>query len=718
MSRDGFRSTHSRFILFGVILLCALLALPHPHGDTGSLSGRSHELDFNEDVVVTPPLSSNDTLDVSPEIQIERNNDFDDLHPGEKITFMIMGLDTISAINLSSRDMFIKESIQFWAWESDHFAVPFTVPDHEEVYTLSVTGEVNGTNETIQQSFTVEAFELFIYPETSVMIKNVSADTRAGLMATDRSDPSTDIRADESAERVRIFVELVDWKGDPKEGDVTISVFSTDAGIGGDSQGVFIEDFQIHANGLSSFDFIPEVWKNTTLYNFQATYLDRGEHGSDEVHAECGLTVHPFLLAVDSDRIVLEGGGGYVNGPYLQREKVDFTVLTSGTITSLDIQDIISHEPVGFTHSNLTYSFKPQNASVYEVRIQAQQEGLVAEIIMMVPVNDWPIEIMTPICAVPGEHITIDIQRDNGEFFGVRALLFNESTIPVSAILEVVEDDSSDSPFYEKALLDRDGKTTLKFTLPTSMRSGEYQLAVGLGSWDRDEITFHGIGFSTISISHLEMDVPEDAVRNNQFEIKIMRGCKGEMVLVNGSITSGNSTWAVIHGVAALSFDTLGSHECLVSETGKDVSSFTISVYQYGLVAEAPSHILADQEFRVLLTNSSGSPLKARQVLLQVTFEGTIIKNGMYDLRKRKQAVSHARNLLYGEAPNCVFSSEFTINKRSTHLIRFLFSCVGIGDVVKEQDQSKSRICDGSLLILRWLTLRFWCDLNRYFHNS
>ena len=414
------------------------------------------------------------------------------LHPGEKVTLTIQQLDSISSISVEGRTDL---GIDSWSEEPDGFSAIFFAPEFEGTYTLTVEGSQDEKTKRETIFFSVEAFELYVFPENDLLISN---STHTG---------STEIN-----------LELVDWKGDGIRGEVNVSIARSS--LTEDSDEIHVKSLSLMVNGSSSFSFTPDQVTNSTLYHIKASYMDYPP-------SECGVVVQAFPLSLEGERIVIEGAGNTVNGPFLKREPVRIDVDTTGQIVNITLTDIIENRTIAYSLENKRISFTPTEITIYSLRVTAEEGNMSAETLMTIPVNDWPITINATELSYVGEEFQPEVIRENGAFFSVRSLLFNEHAVPASTVLELIEDGSSRSPFYEKALLNIKGRATLAFKLPPNMREGEYLLVVGLGSWGEGEVSYHGIDFSRVTFQRppvyedLVLFYSEKPSPNTPFKVKL-----------------------------------------------------------------------------------------------------------------------------------------------------------------------------------------------------
>jgi len=417
------------------------------------------------------------------------------VHPGEKITLTIQALDSISSITVEGRANF---SVDSWSEEHDGFSAVFLAPGFEGTYTLTVEGLQDEKTKRETIVFSVEAFELYVYPENNLLISN---STHTG---------STEIR-----------LELVDWKGDEIHGEVNVSITRSSLNEEGDERNT--GNLSLMVNGSTNFTLTPDQVTNSTLYHICARYMDYPP-------SECGVVVQAFPLFLEGERIVIEGAGNTVNGPFLRREPVRIDVSTTAQVLNITLTDIIDNKTINYSLENNRITFTPTEITIYSLQVTATEGNMSAETLMTIPVNDWPITINAAEFSYVGEEFQADVIRENGAFFSVRSLLFNDHAVPVSTVLELIEEGSSRSRFYEKALLNITGRTTLTFRLPQNMREGEYLLVVGLGSWDEGEVSYHGMAFSRVSFQRspeypvyegVVLSYPEKPTPNTPFQVVV-----------------------------------------------------------------------------------------------------------------------------------------------------------------------------------------------------
>jgi len=387
-------------------------------------------------------------------------------HPGETVTITIEQLDSISSSTVRGRENLTLDS---WSAIPEGFSTSFPAPSQEGRYTLTIEGKQGVKEKTITRSFRVEAFELYVFPGTELLISNQS-----------RQEETT------------IYLELVDWKGEPMSGDVEVSI--TRSLLEVDAGEEAVDTRQLRVQGKAGFSFTPEPVTNSTLYHIKAGYMDYPV-------SECGVVVHPFSLFLEGERTVMEGGGSSINGPFFKREEVGVSVTTPGQIENITLKDIVTDSYQEYTFEGDQIRFTPGAASLYTLQLRAKLGNSSAQGLMTIPVNDWPITVGVAESARVGEELEVSVVRELGSFFAVRALLVNKDAIPVSAIMDITLKDSSDSPYYEKGLLNITGHEILSFMTPLNMREGEYRVVVGLGSWDEGDMSFHGMAFSDVTFT-------------------------------------------------------------------------------------------------------------------------------------------------------------------------------------------------------------------------
>ena len=413
-------------------------------------------------------------------------------HPGEKVTLTIQDIDRISFITVEGSANF---SVDSWSKEPDGFSAVFPAPDFEGTYTLTVEGLQDEKTKRETIAFSVEAFELYVYPENNLLISNST-----------------------HSESTEISLELVDWKGDLISGEVNVSITRSSLNEDGDERDA--GSLSLMVNGRSGFTLTPDKVTNSTLYHISASYMDYPP-------SECGVVVQAFPLFLEGERIVIEGAGNAVNGPFLKREPVRIDVSTTAQVLNITLTDIIDNKTINYSLENNRITFTPTKITIYSLQVTATEGNMSAETLMTIPVNDWPITINAARYSYVGEEFQAEVIRENGAFFSVRSLLFNEHAVPASTVLELIEEGSSRSPFYEKALLNIKGGTNLTFRLPPNMREGEYLLVVGLGSWDEGEVSYHGMAFSHVTFQRppvyedVVLSYPEKPTPNTPFQVSI-----------------------------------------------------------------------------------------------------------------------------------------------------------------------------------------------------
>ncbi len=600
--------------------------------------------------------STNSAEPVSITITGEDGREF--IHPGEEITITIFNLDSIDSMNVTGKTT---QDITNWDGVPGEYTVEFSAPDHEGEHTIQVSGYQEGKWRSERAMFFVEAFEIFIFPRDNVLISNGGrAKTTPDTDSQIRSSSTTGTPITTSPiTTTPVYVKFVDWKGDPRSGLLHISITRTTSGIAAEDS---LDDFQLQVDGGSSFMFDPEKYLregdpvsgsysyNTTIYHFNAVCMDY----PDRPASECGIVVHPFQLELEGERTIIHGGGSSINGPFFRREPIRIDINTSGTIGVITLTDLINPEDHQFLLNGTRLQFQPENVTIYQLHVTATLDGAHAETIMIIPVNDWPVTVDTATNVLAGEEYTIDVRRENGGFFGVRALLFNEYSIPTTAIMDIIETDSSSSPYYEKGLLDSDGKTTMTFITPTNMMGGNFFLMVGLGSWDDSGVSYHGISLVKVRFSRLMISGPGDVMINEMFTLAVseLDGFPGmdspdlpDVVQgdhrdhrssdaadqaqhpINGTLTIDGAIWNIVDGAITLSLDRTGIHHCLFSKTGRDVTSFDIQVYNHSLFLQAPDYLLTGQEFIITLWDESNMPIRDSQVHMTLEKGGIFVRN-------------------------------------------------------------------------------------------
>jgi len=547
------------------------------------------------------------------ELRMEYEDGRSFLHPEERVTLSIQSLDNISQITITGPSNF---TIKDWSVQENRFISNFLAPPLEGKYTLTVHGFQEGKPKSDSIRFTVESFELFIHPEHDHLVANGT-----------------------NTEQTEVNLELVDWKGDPKEGELAI-IISRISRLedDGEPESQVIESFPVYVNGVGSFTFTPPPVNRTILYRLNASYLNYQS-------SECGIVVDPFILSLSSERKIMESGGSSIIGPYLKREEINIEVISSGRIIDVELSDLINEEAVVFNEGNNSVTFTPQEASIYQMTVTAASDGLTARAGIIISVNDWPVKLQAPGSNLIGEDLNVKIHRDNGAFFAVRALLFNEFVLPVSTISDLIEKGASSSPFFEKALLNGEGDGDLIFRTRTNLREGEYTIIVVLGSWE-EEIDYHGIAFARVNFQRLIVDAPGEARIDDPISLTVFEEMDGILVPVNATIKGDEWSWILQHEIVT-SFDSPGVKEFILTKSGNDVTSLRIHIVNHSIRLESPGHALVGQEFSILITNESGSPIALTLLEVQVKLDGSIVETSMVDESGNSYPVNLSRAGLY-----------------------------------------------------------------------
>ena len=552
-------------------------------------------------------------------------------HPGEEVKITVQGLDNISSISVKGNTNL---SVDSWSGGSGNLSAIFPAPSLEGNYILTVEGFQDGKPRTETAHFFIEGFELFVFPEKELLISNQSF-----------------------TESALVHLELVDWKGDPISGEVNISIARSNLK---DSKGEkSIENFSITVPNSPSFSFTPAQVTNSTFYHIRAEYMDYPA-------SECGIVVQPFPLDLKGERTIIDGGAASINGPFLRKEMVRIVFTTPGQIVSINVTDAIDGTEVQYSLRDNVLTFSPSETSIYQLWVTAKEGDMCADGLMFIPVNDWPITLDTPGFNLVGGELKAVVIRENGAFFGVRALLLNETSMPISGIRDLIEKGASGSPFYEKGLLNSQGRTTLHFRLPTNMKEGEYLLMVGLGSWDEEEISYHGITFSRIRFQGLHIEVPEEVGVNEPLLVTVYEEKGGQREYINGTLTASGKTFVIQEGKVVIRFDSPGMYECLASRTGRDVTSFAVKVFNHTLELDAPDYVLNDQEFCIRITNESGIPLNRIPIKMTVTLNNVLLRNESIIMDPQ------GYNLSLSEPGNYLLRFKLGDHASSSHALRVL----------------------------------------------
>jgi len=489
------------------------------------------------------------------------------LHPDEDIHVKVNNADTVTGLNVTGPENFI---LNHWTEEEDGYSLSFPAPATEGEYTALVHTMQDGKYRNASHGFRVEAFELYIYPEKTTLVSNAT-----------------------KQESSYVYMELVDWKGDPISDLVCVDiekVYRSELDPDGDARATVVKIFTTMVDGMASFPFTPDPTNRTVLYTFTA-YIPGFPSSS------CGIIVHPFPLSLHSEREIYSGGGSSLIGPYLVREDIILEVETPGEITELELSDIISDSLEPITQSSpTTMNFTPENASIFQLRLQCTLEESTAELTALIFVNDWTIDLNHPGDVLIGNDLNVSVHRDNGAFFAVRSLLFHTQMIPSQTILEVLESGSSSSPNYEKALLDGSGEGELTFTLPTNARRGEYLLLVGLGSWE-EGVDYHGVAVASVNYDRLRIFSPKEIWKYEYMWVSVQERNGNEWTFVNYSLIGGDAEKDEHFGYF-ISFTEAGEHVLLFSKTGLDVTSHRVMVKNHSItIPMTPRKVLAGHEF-------------------------------------------------------------------------------------------------------------------------
>lgn len=537
-------------------------------------------------------------MDIS--FQGEDGRDF--LHPGELVSMEVSNLDGLRSYSVEGPENL---SMDFREQVNGGFTTDFISPKTEGSYVVEVRGTQSGKDLKGTVSFRVESFDLRVFPSRNMLVSN-------------KDYPgNTDIR-----------LELVDWKGDPIPDDVFLSVSRHSFTNGTyDETGEPVEEQSLRIDGQASLDFSFPPVEETTLFHFSASLMDSPFSGEEHPPSECGVVIHPFPLELTGQRIQIEGGGSYVNGPYLTREEVVVNIATTGLLDSVSITDIMDGSEVQFDLTENVVTYIPETVSIFQLQVDVVTGDTSARALMIIPVNDYPILVNTQEFPFVGEEITVDVQRDNGAFFGVRSLLFNSLDLPVSTIMELVKQGSTSSPYFEKGLLDGQGNTDLTFRPSTNMRVGSYLLITGIGSWD-GEIEFHGLSFTRVGLIRPTIEAPKEGRKGDTILIRVSDPTSRSSLGIHGSIQCHGEVFPLVNGTSLVTFSGTGPRTCIVSWSGRDATSFRITLFNNSLSAIAPDYVLQDQNISFMFFNGSSSLYNGSNVSYSILHDDTPFEEG------------------------------------------------------------------------------------------
>lgn len=575
--------------------------------------------------------SSSSAEPVSVTVTGRENRDF--LHPGEEMNINVDHLDSITNISITGPTSF---TLDQWENLGGTFSTGFVPsPEIEGRYQVVVIGLQDGKEKTGNAGFRVESFHLRLFPTDTTVIS--SPDDRGWTY---------------------LNAELRDWKGDPLDGriEVTITRVPLQGNADPSSSELIGSGPMSIVNGTGQWTYMFPAVNDSTLYRFQARLVEPDVSTEGKIAAECGVVVHPFDLRLWGEREVLEGGGAIINGPFLPRETVEVGVFSAGEVTSITLSDLLTGESMPLSGTTLpfvpgpwdkqiipffptsTTNFTPENASIYKIIVESEYQGFSASSLMLIIVNDWDISVQTYEMTIPGTELVVPVHRDNGAFFGVRSLILDPDSLPIDSITEIISSGNSASPLFEKALLDSEGDAELTFLTETNMPEGEYLLVTGIGSWD-DGVDYHGITFSEIMIER--PSIRSSFVGQTDQPIKINVGplplyISGRRATyfssqLDGSIFSGDQTFRVENGTAWLLFNETGTKACTYTSTGRDVTSFTITVHGHSIQVSAPDTANPEENVTVSFTNESGRSINSGPISYLVTRNGIVETSGTLD---------------------------------------------------------------------------------------
>jgi hypothetical protein len=571
-------------------------------------------------------LTSSDARAGPVTIKISGEDGRDFLHPGEKFSISVMDLDSISNVTITGPDgngpstTGLSDLISPESWVTNEGTVVLTKlpsPGIEGTYRLEITGLQDGSEKRGTASFKVESFHVRLYPDSSEVYSTFLARGRTNLN-----------------------VELRDWKGDLIDGtlDISISVMplisnDTNGSEGEPDEQEWGTSQMTIRDGIGSWIIPFPTVNGSTLFRFRASLKEPGFADPNEVVAECGVVVHPVPLHLGGERVVLEGGGAIINGPFYQRENVNVEIWSWGNITSVVLTDLLTEEQAEFTRTETGMLFVPEKASIYELRVDtvgvhsgfpgSETSGTIqATATMLIIVNDWPIEVSPTYWKAPGIDIPIQIRRDGGAFSAVRGLLLDPQAIPARAITEIISTGNTASSLYEKSLLDSDGNGELRFLTDVNTPDGEYLAIIGVGSWE-DGVLFHGLEFVTVNIH--DFGIYFTSFWGLGHPVHVSFGglpYPGENGL-QGSVITEFGSFPVKSDGCIMNFSEPGQHLCILTTTGRDVTPFTVEINEHPILIQVPDEIRTGDEVTIRFTDINGNPIVSEEISFYLGWVGT-----------------------------------------------------------------------------------------------
>ena len=524
---------------------------------------------------------------ISIDIHMEFEDGRDYVHPDEEITITVSNLEAIESIIITGQGE--QFNITDWSNEGGIFTSLFLAPVSEGTYQVMVTGLQDGEERTKNATFFVEAFELYILPGSTSLVSNAT-----------------------HGESTEVHVELVDWKGEPRGGQVVIEVTMIQM-VDDEAEEVPLNTLTLTLPHQNYFLFQPPPVTESTLFRFIASY-------ENYPTSECGIHVQPFLLHLRADRSIIGEGDGSINGPFLKREEIRVEMLTQGSLLNVSFQDLIGEELVDHTIESNRIVFILPATSIYQLTVQATMNDTISTAIMVLFVNDWPIEIDHPETVIPGEQLNVKVHREHGEFFAIRSFLFDLDTTPSLMIQDLIERGSSGSPYFAKGLMDRDGNVDLSYDIPTNARPGSYLLLAGVGSWD-DSVEYHGISHSLISVDSFQVSGPAELAVGVPITIHVSRTGSQSLEPVNGVIEIQGDTFMVENGVAVILLNSTGNYTGIVRSSMNGVGYFSLAAYNHSLNITYPALVISGKEFLVSIANESGIPINGSTVSVTIQKE-------------------------------------------------------------------------------------------------